>query len=317
MRTPRHWQHHGVLSRLLAPWAWLYGIGVRYDRTHTAPRRAPLPVISIGNATAGGAGKTPTAIALVPLLQALGQTPHFITRGYGSSGKGVRRAMPDSAWQDVGDEPLILAQHAPTWVCRDRVAAAIAAHQAGASLVVADDALQHHALAKDISLLVVDGGYGIGNGKLIPAGPLREPLHEAEARCDAVVLIGENRQQLAFSKPVFHATLALADDTGWLQGQRVLAFAGLGIPAKFYQVLQSHGAILAGTVDFPDHHAYRADELEALCTAAAAADAIPVATAKDAVKFPPAYRTRIRVPELVLQFSHPQAVQDWLQSRLA
>lgn len=316
MRTPAHWQRRGLLSTLLVPFAALYGFAARYDRLHTPAQQAALPVISIGNATAGGAGKTPTAIALIGILRALGQTPHLITRGYGSKGDGTRCATLDADWRSVGDEALLLANAAPTWVGRDRLASAITAQHAGATVIVADDALQHHRLTRDISFLVVDGAYGFGNGRLIPAGPLREPLDDALARTDAVILIGENRHNLVFDKPIFRATLEPVGDTAWLQGQRVLAFAGLARPQKFYSTLEALGATLAGRFDFPDHHPFTERELEALCYGAEKASAIPIATAKDAVKFPPAYRERIRVLEVALRFHDEPALQNWLQSAL-
>lgn len=315
MRTPAHWQHRGALSLLLQPLAWLYGLGAWHDRRTTTPERAALPVIAVGNVVAGGAGKTPTAMALAALLHRMGHRPHLITRGYGSSGQGTRRAEGD--WQQVGDEALLLATVAPTWVGRDRLASTRAAQQAGATLVVADDALQHHRLAKDITFLVIEGAYGIGNGQLLPAGPLREPLAEAEARSDAVIMIGANTQQLTFQRPVFAAELVPVGDPSWLRGARVLAFAGLARPEKFYTTLRRLGATLVAAQDFPDHHAYTSRELEALCEAADKAGAIPVATAKDAVKFPEPYRTRIRVLEVALRFTDETALTGWLQSRLS
>lgn len=316
MRTPKHWAQRGLCSTLLAPLAALYGIGARLDRRFTTPQRAPLPVISIGNATAGGAGKTPTAIALAALLAQLGYAPHLITRGYGSHGTGVRRALPQGDWRDVGDEALLLAEAAPTWVSADRIEAARSAHAAGAGLVIADDALQHHKLAKDLSLLVIDGAFGIGNGHLLPAGPLREPFTAAMARSDAIILIGENTHQLVFDKPVFRATLEPQGDLSWLAGQAFLAFAGMGRPAKFYRILEQLGARLVETVDFPDHHPYREDELAALCTRAQALQATPITTAKDAVKFPASYRDKIRTLPVALRFSDQPALEKWLQSVL-
>lgn len=316
MRTPRFWQHRGIASTLLQPAAWLYKLGACADRAHTTPQPAPLPVISIGNVTAGGAGKTPTALALAPLLHSMGHTPHFITRGYGSTGTGTRRVESSSPWQEVGDEALLLAATAPTWVNRDRLAAAESAKHAGASLVIADDALQHHKLHKNISLLVIDGAYGVGNGRLIPAGPLREPLDDALQRTDAVIMIGENRHGLVFDKPVFAARMQPVGDVAWLKDQPVLAFAGLARPEKFYASLETLGAKLVGRYNFPDHHPFTERELDTLCYAAAKAGAIPIATAKDAVKFPAAFRERIRVLPVELQFVNPPELQKWLQSAL-
>lgn len=316
MRTPCHWQHRGLLSTLLLPFSYLYGIGARYDRTHTVAQRAALPVISIGNVTAGGAGKTPTAIALAAMLRSMGQTPHLITRGYGSDATATRRAETTSDWRSIGDEALLLAQAAPTWVGRDRIASSEAAKQAGATLVIADDALQHHRILRDISILVIDGAYGFGNGHLIPAGPLREPIVDALARTDAVILIGENHHGLRFDKLVFNARLQPVGDTAWLRAQRLLAFAGLARPEKFFATLKVLGADLIGTYRFPDHHPFTARELDMLCYAAEKAGAMAIATAKDAVKFPPAYREKIRVLDVALSFDDTPGLQKWLQSML-
>lgn len=317
MRTPRFWQRRGLLSTLLQPAAALYGIGARYDRTHTTPQRANLPVISIGNTTAGGAGKTPTAIAMAHLLREHGHTPHLITRGYGAAATATHRVVPGDHWQQVGDEALLLAEAAPTWIGRQRLASANAAQAAGASLAIADDALQHHALHKDLSLLVIDGAFGIGNGRLLPAGPLREPFADALHRADALLIIGDDAQNMAAKaqgKPVFHARLvATAPD---LANKRLLAFAGIARPEKFYTTLRGLGAELVATQDFPDHHPFAASELDALIAAAGKAQATPIATAKDGVKFPPPYRDQIAILPVRLQFDDPVAIQNWLQSAL-
>jgi tetraacyldisaccharide 4'-kinase len=317
MKTPRFWQHPSLLGALLSPLGYLYGLGARFDRTHTIPERAPLPVIALGNAVAGGAGKTPTAMALAPLLRAY--NPYFITRGYGGRIRYAHRVAPGDVWQDVGDEPLLLAHVAPTWIGASRVEAARAAHLAGAGIVIADDALQHHALHKDTTLLVIDGGFGIGNGRLLPAGPLREPLEEALKRSDAIVFIGEDKTNLLpqlGDKPIFHAQMVPDTSSTWVKGTKLLAFAGLARPQKFYDTLRELGGDVVLTQNFPDHHAYSDNDLQLLLDAAERIGATPISTTKDAVKFPARFRNKIRILPVTLQFAEPAALQNWLQSRL-
>ena len=318
MRTPRFWQQKNWLSNLLLPASFLYGLGAMLDRRLTPPQRAALPVLSIGNVTAGGAGKTPVTMALIPLLQSLGQQPHIISRGYGGSATAAHRVLPSDDWQQVGDEPLLLANAAPTWVATKRMNAACAAQAAGANMVVADDAHQHHAIAKDVSLLVIDGHYGIGNGRLLPAGPLREPFAAALARADAVVMIGEDRHGLSpkINKPIFTASLAPQGDTAWLNRAKLLAFAGLARPQKFYDTLISLGANIIGYQDFADHHPYTRSEIESLIAAAKIQGAILITTAKDAVKIPTDLRSQIRVLEVAIQWKNEAALRQWLAERL-
>ena len=215
----------------------------------------------------------------------------------------------------VGDEALLLAGCAPAWVAADRAAGARAAVAAGAGVLVMDDGLQNPGLAKDFSLLVIDGATGFGNGRVIPAGPLREPVAAAAARCAAAVLIGEDRtgarDALPPGLPVLGARLeqqGIAD----LAGRRVLAFAGIGIPEKFFAGLRAAGAVLAGTAAFPDHHPYTAAELRRVLARAAAAGALAVTTPKDAVRLPADLRARVCVAGVRLVWEEPAALDALL-----
>lgn len=312
MKTPHFWQSKNLLSTALLPASYLYGFGAWLDRARTTPQRASLPVISIGNLTAGGAGKTPTTLALIPLLQALGHTPHILTRGYGGANLSAHRVQAGDDWRSVGDEALLLAAAAPTWVGHDRLASAKAAKNAGATILVCDDALQHHALHKDISILVVDGPYGFGNGRLLPAGPLREPVASARARVQGVVLIGEADDALRarLPQPVFDAVLT--PTAGIVQGQKYLAFAGIGRPEKFYETLRTLGATLVETCNLPDHYAYPRTMVEALVARAAMLGATPITTEKDAVKIPPDLRAAITTLPVTLRFADEAAFRQWL-----
>ncbi len=298
--APDFWQAGTASSwpALLAP---LGGITAWLTRSRVARPgwHAPVPVLCCGNVTAGGAGKTTLALDLGERLRARGIKVHFLTRGHGGRVRGVLQVDPtrhDSAL--VGDEPLLLAAVAPTFVAADRAAGARAAIAAGAEALLLDDGLQNPSLKKDFSLLVIDGRSGFGNGRLIPAGPLREPVAAGAARCRAAVLIGADATgalaDLPAGLPVLYADL-VPEGGEQVAGRRVLAFAGIADPSKFFDTLASSGAALSGIKKFPDHHFYGEPALRALLAEAERLDAIPVTTPKDAVRLPPWARARITV----------------------
>ncbi len=313
MRAPEFWQRDGVLPRLLAPAGAVFAAATA-RRIAGSGWRAPVPVLCCGNAGVGGAGKTTVALDLAQRLVARGVAVHCLTRGYGGRSRGVLRVDP--AVHDaglVGDEPLLLAAIAPTWVAADRAAAARAAVAAGAQALLMDDGLQNPTLVKDAVLLVVDGAVGFGNGRVMPAGPLREPVSAAAARCRATVLIGPDAAgacaALPPGLPVLHATLGpeLA-----LPNLRVLAFSGIARPAKFYATLREAGALVAECVDFPDHHRFTNAELGRVLARAKALGAMPVTTPKDAVRLPAAIRRQIQVVGVVLRWADPAALERLL-----
>ena len=277
---------------LLQPAGSLYGWIVS-RRWRRIPRfRASVPVICIGNLTAGGAGKTPLAITVAGLLRGSGETPAFLSRGYGGSVSSPRLvdATTNSA-AAVGDEPLLLARHAPTVVSPDRVAGAKAAIAAGASVIVMDDGFQNPSLKKDLAIVAIDGGMGIGNGRVLPAGPLRAPLAVQAEHADAFVIVGDLQPQSdlgdrirSFGKPVLSAKLTPSGDTGWLMEQPIVAFAGIGRPEKFFATLTSNGATLADQIAFPDHYRWREADAETLLKTAQVHKARLVTTEKDWVR---------------------------------
>ena len=294
MKAPAFWWDRtpGIAATLLMPLGHVYGwlTGRRMARSGA---RASLPVVCIGNFTAGGAGKTPLALALARMLISAGERPVFLTRGYGGTLAGP--VAVDPAVHDhvaVGDEPLLLARVARTVVARDRVAGAAMAAAQGASVILMDDGLQNPSLAKDVSLAVVDGGAGFGNRLCVPAGPLRAPVAVQADHVDAVIAIGMGKgitdaisaAEMA-GKPVFRANLsvdeAMADRIG---GTRVLAFAGIGRPDKFFETLTGLYAKIEGAHAFPDHHRYTDAEADHLLAAARARGLMPVTTEKDLVR---------------------------------
>lgn len=319
MKTPLFWQSRGLVAVMLSPLSLLYALGAWIDRVLTLPRPAPAPVISVGNATAGGTGKTPLVLALVPLLRQLQHTPHILTRGYQGAGLNAHCVTAGDDFTRVGDEALLLAEAAPTWVGAGRLASAKAAAHAGASVLVCDDAHQHHALMKTVSLLVIDGPYGVGNGFVMPAGPLREPFGAALKRADAVVMIGEDVQHLAqqLTQPVFKARLVPRLDVQFLTQGKWLAFAGIGRPEKFFTSLQENGAALIKTRKFADHHAFDEKELVDLMAEANALGAQLITTEKDWVRMSENWRQRVAVLPMALQFDEPEQMLNFLKSHLA
>lgn len=323
MRTPSFWQHHNPLSYALLPFAALYGLGAAIDRALVKPRKAPLPVIAIGNATAGGAGKTPTTIALAAWLAARGETPHILSRGYGGKKRGPHRVDPqiDTA-SDVGDEALLLARHAPTWIGGNRLKSAIAAHAAGASILLADDALQHHPLHKDITILVVDATSGFGNGFLLPAGPLREPVTSAIKRCDLAILIGRQdthtlEARLSAELPCLRASVIPACETPFLRNHHWLAFSGIAYPEKFFTTLRDYGAQIGATQSFADHHPFSEKDLQTLRLKAEAQHLHLITTEKDWVRIPPSHRETIHTLPVQLQFHAADTAGDVLETLLS
>jgi tetraacyldisaccharide 4'-kinase len=277
---------------LLEPLAAIYG-AVAAARMSLSGRRAGVPVICLGNLTVGGAGKTPAALTVARLLRAAQERPFFLTRGYGGRLAGPVRVNPAVHHAaDVGDEPLLLARFAPTVVARDRVAGAQFAQYAGASVIVMDDGLQNPSLVKDLSIVVVDGRRGVGNAKVIPAGPLRAPLATQLDHARALLVVGplEGAANLAkraerYGLKVFHARLE--PDRGIVAAigkRKVLAFAGIGNPDKFFATLAEAGVTVAERVGFDDHHRFTAAQAQDLLARARAANLMLVTTEKDLMR---------------------------------
>lgn len=300
MRSPSFWYPSStptfaerLLRLVLKPLAVCYAAGAHLRQRMTVPERVSVPVICIGNFTAGGAGKTPTAIAVAARLTLLGETPHFVSRGYGGKERGPTLVNPNQHMsQDVGDEPLLLSQHCPTWVSPDRVAGALAAETTGASVLLLDDGFQNPVLHKDLSFVVVDTDVGVGNGIVMPAGPLREPLEAAFKRTHALIALGnaplaDTLLDLARTSavPVLPAQLQPASHTvSNLADQKLIAFAGIGRPEKFFSTLQELGAEIIHQKPFPDHHPFSEADAQELLDLAAETEATLVTTEKDMVR---------------------------------
>jgi len=322
MRPPEFWRADVsgrdsalMLRALLTPVSWLYAWATARRIETTTPRRTTVPVICVGNFTVGGAGKTPITRAL---RAKLGPNAHTLSRGYGGRIEGPLRVTPDMNASEVGDEPLLHAADGPAWIARDRFAGAQAAAQAGAHVIIMDDGFQNPTLAKDLSLVAVDAAFGVGNGQVFPAGPLRERLSEGLARADAVIIMHSSAETATerlwlsgFSKPILQARLT---PTSEVPRGKLVAFAGLARPEKFFDTLTERGAELEDAIPFADHHPYTADDLSLLTQLAEERGAKLITTEKDAARLSPEWRARVAVLPVTAKFDDEAALDALLAS---
>ena len=323
MRPPLFWNRpRGLTSRLLAPLEWIWITTTRRRLRNGPWERLTVPVICVGNINVGGTGKTPTVIALLEILRDLDITAHVVSRGHGGSELGPllvdeRKHSAD----EVGDEPILISAFGPCWVAKDRTAGAKAAIEAGAQVILLDDGFQNPSLHKDLKLVVVDAEIGFGNGRVMPAGPLREPLTDGLSRADVVIPIGsataQKRLTAQVNNPVWSGELrALETGMDW-SGTRFIAFAGIGRPGKFFATLEALGANVVATHAFPDHAPYTDAILQRLKAEAKAKSAQLVTTEKDMARLPVDFRRDALALPVRLVFNDLDAVKSVLKDLTA
>ena len=328
MQAPKFWyRSRSWQAFMLSPLGMVYAWATARRQKNARPTRVDIPVICIGNLNVGGTGKTPTTIAIAQMLTSRGIAVHIVSRGYGGSLKAVTQVDPRAHTADeTGDEPLLMAAFAPTWVANERVAGARAAQNAGADVILLDDGFQDPSLIKDLSIIVVDATRGFGNGRCLPAGPLREPVHVGLKRANAVISIGEPEAQSQFRERsadqlgrIAHITASLKPiEMGmpWAEG-RYLAFAGIGDPEKFFATLRGLGAPLVRTVALDDHQKLARPMIQRLMKEAQSMNAQLVTTEKDAARLPADLRSGILSLPVRLEFDDAHALETLLEPVLS
>jgi tetraacyldisaccharide 4'-kinase len=330
MHEPAFWYRPSSwISRLLMPLGALYG-AIAGRRLQRQGFDAGIPVLCVGNYHVGGAGKTPAVLALAKMLRELGETPVVLSRGYGGRLRGPIKVDPERhVAADVGDEPLMMARTVPVVVARDRVDGVALARSQGASVILMDDGFQNPAIAKDASLIVIDGERGLGNGCVFPAGPLRAPLRAQFERTDALIVVGDGPAAKAVAaavaargKPVLSAHLKPhAGSVASLRGRRALAFAGIGDPARFFRTLRGSGIEVAGERAFADHQPFSKGEIETLIAEAKRDELTLVTTEKDLTRLRqadglPGWAKDIVPFAVTLEFDGAQQLRKFISERL-
>ena len=318
-KTPRFWHHPNPVAELMLPFSVVYFLVKRFTSTNRPAKKFPLKIICVGNAIAGGAGKTPAAIAIHKQLskQRASAKIAFVTTGFKAKLRGPLQVDKNShGAKDVGDEALMLAQHGDTIVCKSRLEAVEFAAANGFEYLILDDGLHDKRIHKDISFLVIDGKYGFGNGLVLPAGPLRDRLDFAVSGADQIILIGKDesdaikRVNLVTKKQIPVINSFIEPTTRLNETQAYVAFAGIGRPQKFFDMLKNDLKLnVVDEAEFADHHNYSGSEIKELQGAAKEYNAKLITTEKDFVKLPKDFAAQVDCVQIELQFENKDIQQ--------
>ncbi len=321
LKTPKFWTKRNMLAWALLPFSWLYFCGFYLVKFFTRTTKISKPVICVGNVIAGGAGKTPVCIALGKILHEMSVNFAYLSRGYMSDGSKflLLRKDDNNKAEQVGDEPLMLLETAPTFVSTNRIfGAKQIENMKRFSAIVLDDGMQNNSLHRDFTIMVVDGKIGFGNNFLLPAGPMREPLKAALKKTNLIVMIGEASPQLKkklAGKKIVKAEI-WATNLDRFRGKKLVAFCGLAYPEKFFSFIREKGLDVLETYSFPDHYHYKNSDLEKLFKLAHEKDATLITTQKDWVKFTKSYREKICHLNIRLEFENKELIKEELKKVL-
>ncbi len=324
MKTPGFWyKKSSGFEKILSPVADLYTKLGRRHREKSQAKKLAIPVICVGNIVSGGSGKTPTAIALLQLIQSskISLSPFFLTRGYRGKISGPERVDDTHDPALWGDEALLLSRYAPTVVSKNRYAGGMLAQNLEADLILMDDGMQNYSLTKDITFCVVDGTMGFGNEAVVPQGPLRQPLEDGYSLTDAFIIIGTDEQNLASkippTKPTFHASLKVKSDFNLSKTQPYIAFCGIGFPQKFETSLKNEGLNIIDFKSFGDHHGYTPRDIVDLGNLAEKKNARLITTEKDYARLPDFFRKQfVDVLPVEIIFDNPDMIVDFIKDKL-
>lgn len=317
LKSPKFWQKENTfLGKALSPLGRIYAWGLRRKLKNAKSYRSKIPVVCIGNLVMGGVGKTPLAVSVAEYFKMNGMRPVFLTRGYGGGLSNVLVDPDKHTAKDTGDEALILARIAPAIVDPDRARGAKTAEKIGADVIIMDDGFQNPQLVKDLSFAVFDGRYGFGNGKVFPAGPLREPVEDGLRRADAFIVVGKDKAGIKewvdkrFMSLPFIGTHIEQDvaKIAQLSGKKVFAFAGIGYPDKFFDMLRDYGCDVVETQAFSDHYPYTDEDMTDLIARADKQGAVLVTTAKDGVRIAPRFLPHVQIVEAYMVWDTPDAM---------
>lgn len=315
MKAPKFWEKENWIAKLLTPFAAIYAKKTAQRMAESKGYKAKIPVMCIGNLVAGGAGKTPIALYVAKQLIADGKKVHFLCSDYAGEVETAQK-VESSDCKKYGDEAVLLSKTAPTWVGKDRAETAKLAETDGAEILIMDDGFQSPSLQKDFSVVVVDGAYGFGNERVIPAGPLREPIEVGLKRADCVVVMGAETAKLPmFSIPKFSAKLEIEYDE-FLQMEDVIAFCAIARPQKFYASLTERNLKIVKEFSFPDHHLYTDNDLKKILNSATDLQAVAVTTEKDYVKIPKQLRVMLHLVKARAEFAEADKFMDLLKTKI-
>ncbi|MBT34944.1 MAG: tetraacyldisaccharide 4'-kinase [Rickettsiales bacterium] len=320
MKTPKFWySKNSIISILLRPisFLWVLGSILRKKKSYNFNN---IKIIKVGNVVAGGSGKTPTVISIVKKLANSKYQVHIISRGYKGSIKKSTLVNTDiHSYKEVGDESIILSKIAPTWIGNNRIESIKNAQKMGAKIVVLDDGIQDASIKGDLNLLVFNGLQGLGNGKIIPAGPLREKLSDSIKKCHLSIIIDEDINNIANKLnnllPIIKAKINIESEyLNNFKNKNVVAFCGLGFPEKFFKTIKEIGCNIRYKKSFPDHYQYKEKDLKELIDIAIKYNSLLITTEKDHIKILKKYRNRIYYFPITVDFINDKIINDKLYS---